>query len=157
MALLEDVGGFLVARGLVTDTVAWTAALAPGTDRLAAMAAYGGPPFLFRYALPPASNGIFPVVALEDYPGLPATRTFDGPDVAYPRVAITARGLKDDAATPRAVAQSLWDALNATQNVLLNGTLYESLWPLQSGVVPLGQDGAGLYRFRVNIEAIHNL
>jgi len=157
MGLLEDVQTALLiprAPPLVTDTDAWEAALAPGTDQTAAMLAYSGPPFLFRYTIP---DPIIAMVTLEDYSGLPGTRTFDGPDVGYPRVAITVRGLPSDAPTPRTVAQTIWDYLNATQNVLLNGTLYHSLWPLQSGVVPLGRDANNQFRFRINVEAIRNV
>jgi len=159
MGLLEDVqAALLIPRALVTDTDAWEAAnIPPGTDyqtQIAMMAAYTGPPFLFRYTIP---DPIIAMVSLEDYSGLPGTRTFDGPDVGYPRVAITVRGLPNDAPTPRGVAQAIWDYLNATQNVLLNGTLYHSLWPLQSGVVPLGKDANNQFQFRINIEAIRNV
>lgn len=161
MGLLEDVSTALLiprAPALVTDTDAWIAAnIPPGTDsatEAALMVAYSGPPFIFRYTIP---DPIIAMVVLEDYSGLPGTRTFDGPDVAYPRVAITVRGLPNDAPPPRTVAQTIWDYLNATQNVVLNGMLYHSLWPLQSGVVPLGKDDNNQFRFRINIEAIRNV
>jgi hypothetical protein len=97
------------------------------------------------------------VVTLEDYSGLPGSRTFDGPDIGYPRVAITTRGLPNDAMTPRGVAQAIWDYLNATENIILGGMLYHSLWPLQSGVVPLGRDARNSFQFRINIEARRNV
>jgi hypothetical protein len=152
--LLEDIATALIARSLVTDTDAWIALQTPGIDLMPLMIAYVGPPFVFRYSIPPAPPAM---VALEDYSGRPGTRTFDGPDVGFPRVAITTRGVSNDAATPRVVAEAIWDYLNTTQNILLNGALYHSLWPLQSGVVSLGQDGNNSYRFRINIEAIRNV
>ncbi|MCA1668150.1 MAG: hypothetical protein LC793_12300 [Thermomicrobia bacterium] len=154
MPLLEDVGSALVTQALVTDTDAWIATLAPGTDQNAAMLAYRGPPFLFRYTIP---DTLAATVTLEDYSGLPASRTHDGPDVALPRVAITVGGVVGDAVTPHGVAMAIWTYLNATINIVLNGVLYESLWPLQSGLVPLGMDVNNRFRYRINIEARHNL
>lgn len=80
-------------------------------------------------------------VVLREYPGTLGRYTFGviGVTTEAPRVQIVCRGAREDYATPRDTAETIYQALSAVANQSLSSTRYLSVTPLQPPF-PLGTD-----------------
>ncbi len=86
---------------------------------------------IFKGLLPPSPDAC---IALHEYPGRDPEAGFGRAGVVRerPRVQVEVRGAPDDYVTPRTVAETLWQLFASITATTLSGTLYLTVWPVQS-------------------------
>ena len=133
MALLDELGAYLVTESVVT-------AIGEGTD-----------PVVFYERLPPDPDYC---LALIERGGTAPDMGFGiaGIQFEHPSVQVIARGVKDDAQTPRTLIESAFTKLAEIKAEALSGTNYLLVEPMQSPTdLTADENGRPRYSFNVAI------